>query len=240
MVHSDHYHTLEVSPTASQTEIKQSYRRLVKLFHPDRNQTALSHERITQLNAAYEVLGDPKSRRSYDEQRQYRERVEAAGFSVGQSATRQQRAAAAQARYRTQQRASQHSDEHLELWLKQVYAPVNRLIQQIEKPLTAQINQLAADPFDDELMEDFQSYLDDCRDRLAYAERIFRSMPNPANVAGVAVNLYYCLSQIGDGLEQLEYFTHNYDDSYLHTGQELFRIARGLRREAQAAAREMA
>jgi molecular chaperone DnaJ len=58
-------------------------------------------------------------------------------------------------------------------------------------------------------------------------------MPNPPSVAGAAAHLYYCLNQIGDGLDELEYFPLNYDERYLHMGQELFRIATGLHCEAQ-------
>lgn len=64
-------------------------------------------------------------------------------------------------------------------------------------------------------------------------------MPNPANLAGVAAHLYYCLNQVGDGLDELEFFTLNYDDHYLHTGQELFRIAEGLRWEAATAIQDL-
>lgn len=240
MAHPDHYRILEVSPTATQAEIKQAYRRLAKLFHPDSNLYTSNHDQIAQVNAAYEVLGDPQNRRSYDQQRLQGARVAVDAWDWNQSAaTRQERAAAAQAHYRQQQHRGQQADAQLELWLHQVYSPVTRLIQQILKPLQAQLNELAADPFDDELMADFQDYLDDCHDRLSQAERLFRSVPNPPAIASVAAHLYYCLDQIGDGIEQLEFFTTNYDDYYLHTGQELFRIANGLRREAQAAIREI-
>lgn len=241
MAHPDHYRILEVSPTATQAEIKQAYRRLAKLFHPDSNRQTSDHDQIARVNAAYEILGDPQNRRSYDQQRLQRSQVAADVWDVHQTVTtRQQRTAAAQAHYRRQQHWGQQADEHLELWLHQVYSPVTRLIQQILKPLQAQINELAADPFDDELMADFQDYLEDCHDRLSQAEHLFRSVPNPPAIASVAAHLYYCLDQIGDGIQQLEFFTTNYDDYYLHTGQELFRIANGLRREAQAAIREMA
>ncbi|HEY9618689.1 MAG TPA: DnaJ domain-containing protein [Microcoleaceae cyanobacterium] len=240
MAYPDHYQILEVSPTATQAEIKQAYRRLAKLFHPDSNLHTSNHDQIARVNAAYEILGDPQNRRSYDQQRLQRSRVATGDWDFNQTVTaRQQRTAAAQARYRQQHRSSQQADEQLELWLHQVYTPVSRLIQQILKPLQAQINELAADPFDDELMADFQDYLDDCHDRLSQAERLFRSLPNPPAIASVAAHLYYCLDQIGDGIQQLEFFTANYDDYYLHTGQELFRIANGLRREAQAAIREL-
>ncbi|MEO1619474.1 MAG: molecular chaperone DnaJ, partial [Cyanobacteria bacterium J06632_3] len=43
-----------------------------------------------------------------------------------------------------------------------------------------------------------------------------------------------CLNQLEDGLEEIERFTYTYDDSYLHTGQELFRISAGLRKDAKA------
>lgn len=235
---SDHYRTLNVTPTATQAEIKQAYRHLAKQFHPDSNQETANHEKIARVNAAYEVLGDPENRKSYDQQLQYLTQLEEAGFSAGRG-NRQQRTAAAQARHRQPQQTAQKADEHLKQWLTQVYTPVSQLVLQILKPLKEQIDALAADPFDDLLMADFQEYLEDCRDRLGRAETIFHSLPNPKSLAGVAAHLYYCLNQVDDGIEQLEFFTLNYDDYYLHTGQELFRIASGLRREAQAAVKEI-
>jgi molecular chaperone DnaJ len=238
MTQQNHYDTLEVNPTASQAEIKQAYRRLAKRFHPDSQHESASHDRIAQLNAAYEVLGDPQQRRFYDRHLQYQgDRVEADPRSAQQA--RQQRAADAQKRH-NQRRTSRDSDEQLQLWLTKVYQPVNRLLNQILKPLKAELNDLSADPFDDELIDAFQAYLDDSRLSLQKAQRLFRSVPNPPNVASVAAHLYYCLNQVSDGIDELERFITSYDDHYLHTGQELFRIANGLRREAQSALREIA
>jgi molecular chaperone DnaJ len=236
----DHYQTLEVSPTATHAEIKQAYRRLAKLFHPDSNQDIANHDKIARLNAAYEVLGDPQSRKTYDQQRCYYAQLGAVGVSVGRRGDRQQRTAAAQERYRKRQQTGQQVEADLKQWLSQVYTPVNRLLYKILNSLQDQIDDLAADPFDDELMQDFLDYLDDCHNWLDQAERIFRSQPNPAVVAGAAANLFYCLNQLGDGIEQLEFFTANYDEHYLHTGEELFRIAKGLRSEAQSAVRTIA
>jgi molecular chaperone DnaJ len=238
MATPDYYHTLELSPTATPAEIKQAYRRLAKLFHPDSNLKTANHEKIAGVNEAYEVLGDPVRRQSYDQQRSYQSRMAAAGFAVDHT-TRQERTAAAQAYYRQHKTQSQQADTDLERWLKRVYMPVSRFILEILKPLKEQLNELAADPFDDELMGDFQDYLEDCRSRLDKAEQIFKSLPNPANVASVAANLYYCMNQVEDALEQFEFFTMNYDHTYLHTGQEMFRIAAGLRREAQAGVRSL-
>lgn len=239
MAHPDYYQTLGVSSAATPAEIKQAYRRLAKRFHPDSNQDSASHEKIAAVNAAYEVLGDPVNRQSYDQERQYRSRMAASGFSVDVVGDRQERTAAAQARYRKQQQSSKDADAQLERWLNRVYMPVMRLVHQIIQPLKVQLNELSADPFDDDLMADFQDYLEDCSDRLQQAQKLFRSVPNPPSAAGVAAHLYYCLNQVSDGLEQLEYFTNNYDDHCLHTGQELFRIAAGLRREAQASVKTL-
>ncbi|EKQ69813.1 DnaJ-class molecular chaperone with C-terminal Zn finger domain [Leptolyngbyaceae cyanobacterium JSC-12] len=232
MADNDHYNTLEVSPTATHAEIKQSYRRLAKLFHPDSNRETANHEHISRLNAAYEVLGDPQSRKQYDQQRRQR--------SLNGVSNRQHRTAAAQDCYRKQQQTGQQVEEDLKQWLNQVYTPVIRLLHKILDSLKDQIDELAADPFDDDLMQDFQDYLEDCQNWLEEAERRFRSLPNPPVVAGAAANLFYCLLQVGDGIEQLEFFTNNYDEHYLHTGEELFRIARGLRYEAQVAVRAIA
>jgi molecular chaperone DnaJ len=232
-----HYDTLEVSQTATSAEIKQAYRQMAKRFHPDVSQDATSHERIAEINAAYEVLSDVRQRQSYDRQLSYE--TQGRSRTVVSPEDRHERAAVAQKRHR-QRQTGRHSDEQLQLWLSRVYQPVNRIIGQIISPLKTQINQLAADPFDDDLLEDFQAYLEDCRTSLQRGQQVFRSIPNPPTLAGVAAHLYYCLNQVSDGIDELERFVSSYDDHYLHTGQELFRIASGLRREAQAAIRELA
>jgi molecular chaperone DnaJ len=229
---NNHYTTLEVSQTASQAEIKQAYRRLAKQLHPDTHLASASHEQITQLNVAYEILGDPFKRQAYDRQLTYSSK--SSGFGGVRRPDRQERTAEAQKQYQKQRRGRE-SDDHLNLWLKQVYQPIIRWLNLVLKPLKAQINALAADPFDDELLEAFQAYLEECREYLQKAQKAFSSLPNPPSVAGVAAHLYYCLNQVSDGVDELERFTTSYDDHYLHTGQELFRIATGLRREAQAA-----
>jgi len=222
---SNYYETLKVSPNASQAEIKQAYRRLVKLFHPDTNQQTADREQIIQINAAYEVLGDAQSRLNYDQKRSDK--------SQKSQGVRQQRTAAAQQRYKAARRTGRDVDDQIEAWLHLVYQPVNRLVDGILNSLEDQIDQLAADPFDDELLEVFQDYLNTCRNDLKQAQISFRSLPNPPSLARAAAHLYYSLNRIADGLDELEYFPLNYDEHYLHTGHEMFRIATGLHREAQ-------
>jgi molecular chaperone DnaJ len=230
---SNHYNTLNVNPKATSAEIKQAYRRLAKRFHPDSKSETADPDKIIEVNAAYEVLSDPTRRRSYDQRLRFPQ-------SQSEYWNRQQRAAYAQQQYKRHRQTAQNADLQLSQWLQQVYKPVNRLIRCILRPLDAQVNELAADPFDDELMEEFQAYLEECRHYLDQAQLTFRSQPNPPSVAGAAASLYYCLNQLGDGIEELNLFTLNYDDHYLHTGQELFRIATGLNYEAQYAVRDLA
>ena len=190
-----------------------------------------SHDRITRLNAAYEILGDPQQRSDYDRQR----RVQQAGFSSEQVLRdRADRATQSQQHYQKRRQATQAADTALGYWLRQVYNPVDRTIAKILSPLKSQIRALSADPFDDELMEAFQAYLEECQALLAKAQAKFQACPNPGNAAAIAATLYHCLHQLEDGIEEIERFTFTYDDSYLHTGQELFRISKQLRREAKA------
>lgn len=64
----DYYAVLEVSPLATQSEIKRSYRRLARKYHPDLNQLARD-QHFKLLNEAYKILSDPGLRASYDQQR---------------------------------------------------------------------------------------------------------------------------------------------------------------------------
>ncbi len=232
----NHYETLGISPTATQAQVKQAYRQLAKQFHPDGQNSEATHDKIAQVNAAYEVLGDASERRRYDALRNGPGSRSGDGQRNSQRRSpadnsRTSRAATDQSHYRRRAAAAETT---IEQWLRSVYTPTDRLIGQIIKPLKAEIRALSADPFDDELMEVFQTYLETCRASLEKAQAKFKSMPNPAGVASGAANVYYCLNQLEDGIEELERFTYTYDDSYLHTGQELFRISAGLKKEAKA------
>ncbi len=60
------YQILEVSPNASVEEIKASYRRLVKSYHPDVNPSPQAAEIIRLLTESYDVLSNDYRRRVYD------------------------------------------------------------------------------------------------------------------------------------------------------------------------------
>ena len=194
----DHYKTLGIAASATQAEVKRAYRTLAKRLHPDsqkgqaNSSSQRNHDKIAQVNAAYEVLGDVQERQQYDAQRQLR--VTAA---ASERATRSASAATSQNKKR-RDRSNTHT---VEQWLRTVFNPTDRLIGKIIKPLNAEVRALSADPFDDELMEAFQNYLEACREHLERAQAKFKSMPNPAGMASGAANLYYCLNQLEDGLE---------------------------------------
>lgn len=66
----DYYRILEVTPDASEEQIKKSYRKLVKKYHPDQHpddQEAARHFR--DISEAYNVLSDHQKRSEYDARR---------------------------------------------------------------------------------------------------------------------------------------------------------------------------
>ncbi len=68
---TDYYAILEVPSNATLAEIKRSYRRLARQYHPDLNPATHNTrdvERIKMLNEAYRTLNNPTKRASYDAQ----------------------------------------------------------------------------------------------------------------------------------------------------------------------------
>ena len=62
----DYYKILKMSQDASQEEIKNQFRKLVKEWHPDRNPDPSTKEKMAEINKAYEVLSDEERRKNYD------------------------------------------------------------------------------------------------------------------------------------------------------------------------------
>ncbi len=61
------YDVLGVPRSATAEEIKRAYRKLAKAHHPDRNaDDPRAKDRFAELNAAYEILGDPDKKAQFD------------------------------------------------------------------------------------------------------------------------------------------------------------------------------
>lgn len=67
MSKKDYYKVLNVNKDASDEEIKKSYRKLAKEFHPDKNGGDSEAEaRFKEISEAYETLSDSSKREAYD------------------------------------------------------------------------------------------------------------------------------------------------------------------------------
>jgi curved DNA-binding protein CbpA len=112
---TDYYAILEVSPSATQSEIKRSYRRLARKYHPDLNQQARD-QHIKLLNEAYKILSDPPQRATYDQQRL----IEASRREAAQEALRQQ-----------QEQAKQ---EPRMTWIEGIFGFIKELRRELKEP----------------------------------------------------------------------------------------------------------
>ena len=211
---ADPYAVLGVSPAATAAEIKAAYRTLVKRHHPD---AGGDETRIVALNAAWEVLRDGERRRRYDAEHQGRRVGVGADAHLGK-------------KRRAGTGSSRQADGLLLEWLQQVYGPIDRGLGQVINPFAAQLRALAADPYDDQLMEAFCAFLQESQARMARADQLYRSKACPAAAKGFSLSLYHCLSQVQDALMELERYTLGYVDDYLRDGREMLREAK-LRRD---------
>ncbi len=84
----DHYATLGVARDAEAIVIRAAYKALSQRYHPDKcppDEHEAAHRRMSEINEAFDVLGDPLLRRLYDEQQSCMppKQQQASGSSTG-------------------------------------------------------------------------------------------------------------------------------------------------------------
>jgi len=80
----DYYETLGVSRTAKEDEIRKSYRKLARKYHPDLNPGDKSaEERFKKVQEAYDIISDPKKRQVYDQYGFYSDNIPPGGPGGG-------------------------------------------------------------------------------------------------------------------------------------------------------------
>jgi curved DNA-binding protein len=67
----DYYKILELSPSATQEEIKRTYKKLARKYHPDVSEEEDATAKFQEVSEAYEVLKNEDKRAEYDELREY-------------------------------------------------------------------------------------------------------------------------------------------------------------------------
>lgn len=73
------YTVLGVSPTADDDAVRAAFRKLAKKYHPDRNPgDKEAEERFKEASAAFDVVGDPETRKKFD-----RGEIDESGRSAG-------------------------------------------------------------------------------------------------------------------------------------------------------------
>ncbi|HET9824003.1 MAG TPA: DnaJ domain-containing protein [Chitinophagaceae bacterium] len=67
----DYYDILQIGPDASLPEIKQAYRRLAMIYHPDKTKSDVYGDKYKDIREAYEVLTNPVRKDAYLQKRWY-------------------------------------------------------------------------------------------------------------------------------------------------------------------------
>lgn len=79
---NNYYKILEVDEKATKADIKKSFKRLAKKYHPDVNKgNSKAEEKFKEISEAYEVLSNDEERRKYDAARSGRGSFNFHGFS---------------------------------------------------------------------------------------------------------------------------------------------------------------
>ena len=205
------YEELGLKKNATKSEIKSSYRSLVKQHHPD---AGGEKERFLAIQNAWETLNDPIRKEQYDKS------ILSSRSSFDSLNENWEE------KFNSKKYDSSIKDKEVEIWIKEIYTPINRLISQVIKPLNNEIKKLSADPYDDVLMENFCIYISVSQKKIDKVEKIYNKKLVPKSISTLGLNLYHCFSQVKDALSELDRYTQGYVDDYLFGGKEMIKEAK--------------
>jgi len=207
------YEELGLQNNATKSEIKSSYRSLVKQHHPDKGG---EKERFIAIQNAWEILNDPIKKEQYDRN------------FLSSSSSFDSLNANWEEKFNSKKFNSSNQDKEVKTWIKEIYVPINRSISQIIKPLNNEIKELSADPYDDELMENFCNYIILSQKKIEKVEKIYNKKVVPKSISALGLDLYHCFSQVKDALSEFDRYTQGYVDNYLFDGKEMIKEAKRI------------
>ena len=206
---NDPYQTLKVHPNAKLEDIKKSYRELVKIHHPDRGGDAKT---MLEINEAWAILKKKHKNINFK--------------TVNTSKISNQN------EYK-KNTTNYSKSEDIKNWFQTIYIPIDKLLGQIINPLSSKIRDLSADPYDESLMDSFCVYLEKSKSKIKKIKILYTSIVSPSLIKDFSLELYHCLSQVEDGLNELERYTMGYVDNYLHDGKSMLAEAKKKRKFLQ-------
>ena len=209
----NYYKDLGLKRNATKDEIKSAYRLLAKKYHPD---TGGNNEKFLALQLAWETLNDPQKKAIYDQSLFNNENYIQSKDKNWSS------------ELKNNKDNSTNKDQDIKLWILKIYTPINRLISQVTVPLNDEIKKLSADPYDDELMDAFCSYLNKSRNKIEKSSSLFKSQAVPSAISSIGLDLYHCFSQVQDALDELDRYTQGYVDDYLFDGKQMMKEAKKI------------
>ena len=210
----DPYQLLKVHPNSKIEDIKKAYRELVKIHHPDKGGDTQS---MLEINAAWEILKTKKKNLNLN--------------TVNKSNVHKENI------YK-KETSNNSNSEDIKNWFQNIYLPIDKLLGQIINPLSSKIKDLSADPYDQLLMDSFCAYLEQSKNKITKVKIIYTSFASPSIISNFSLDLYHCLSQVEDGLNELERYTMGYVDNYLHDGKSMIVEAKKKRKFLQTNKKE--
>ncbi len=211
------YQVLGVESNVASADIKRAYRRLVKSLHPDVEHSkhsaedrSIATERMMMINHAYETLMDRSKRSAYDTE-----------IGISRSS-----------RVFVQAGAMVNEDELRESYLRRVFHPARQSISKALNAYQRQLKQLSQDIYDDQLVGEFERYVDGFEEALRAGSDAFAREEWPKSLEAAVQMMRYCIAQAADALEEMRRFCSNFDYDHLSMAQNLVRIAGELSRQA--------